>query len=234
MNKLRDALKQWNIDIADIELEKFNKYYELLITWNEKMNLTSITDKDEVIYKHFVDSIALIKYVDISDKYILDVGTGAGFPGIPLKIISPNAKIVLLDSLAKRVNFLNEVINELGLDNITAVHGRAEDFANNISYREKFDIVTSRAVANLSTLSEYCIPFVKLNGQFIPYKSGNVDEEIINAKKALGILGGKISVVEKFIPPNTDFDRSLIFIDKCKKTSKQYPRKAGTPSKNPL
>ena len=234
MDRLVNVLAEWNIDVTDEQLSKFSLYYEMLIEWNEKMNLTSITDKEEVIYKHFLDSSALIKYCDISGKKILDVGTGAGFPGIVLKILNPECSVTLLDSLAKRITFLNEVITQLQLDNIVAIHGRAEDYANNKLYREKYDIVTSRAVANLSTLSEYCIPFTKVNGYFIPYKSGNIDEEIDNAKRALHLLGGSFEKVEKFTLPNTEFDRSLLFIKKVKGTPRQYPRKAGTPSKNPL
>lgn len=234
MDKLKNSLSKWNIELSDKQINQFNEYYNLLITWNEKMNLTSITEKDEVIYKHFVDSIVLAKYFDLSNSRLLDLGTGAGFPGIPLKIICPECKIVLLDSLNKRVNFLNEVIKTLELKDILAVHGRAEDLARDSKYREGFNIVTSRAVANLSTLSEYCLPFVKVNGFFVPYKSGNVDEELDNAKNAIKLLGGKVDRVEKFCPPDTDFDRSLIFINKIKKSDKKYPRKAGTPSKEPL
>lgn len=234
MDRLINSLLKWNIDINDKQVNQFNVYYNLLIDWNTRMNLTSITEKQEVIDKHFIDSIALYKYKNYAGKNILDVGTGAGFPGIPLKIICPDSKIVLLDSLAKRVTFLNEVIKELNLDNIIAVHGRAEDFARDVKYRESFDFVVSRAVANLSTLSEYCLPFVSVNGEFISYKSGNIEEEITMSEKAIGILGGKISNVEKFIPPYTDFDRSLVMIKKVKSTSKKYPRKAGTPSKDPI
>ena len=234
MDKLKNSLSKWNIELSDKQINQFNEYYNLLITWNEKMNLTSITEKDEVIYKHFVDSIVLAKYFDLSNSRLLDLGTGAGFPGIPLKIICPECKIVLLDSLNKRVNFLNEVTKTLELKDILAVHGRAEDLARDSKYREGFNIVTSRAVANLSTLSEYCLPFVKVNGFFVPYKSGNVDEELDNAKNAIKLLGGKGDRVEKFCPPDTDFDRSLIFINKIKKSDKKYPRKAGTPSKEPL
>lgn len=234
MDRLIKSLEKLNIDISNKQVEQFSKYYELLVSWNEKMNLTAITDLEEVIDKHFVDSIMLIKYKDISNMHIIDVGTGAGFPGIPLKIMCPSIKVTLLDSLAKRITFLNDVIDNLELNDIVAIHGRAEDYAHNVKYREKFDIATSRAVANLSTLTEYCIPFVKEKGYFIPYKSGNVDEEINNAKKALSILGGNISKVERFSIPDTDFERSLLFINKIKKTGKTYPRKAGTPSKQPL
>lgn len=234
MERLQSVLKTWNIDITDYQLNQFQKYYELLVEWNEKMNLTSITEIEEVIYKHFLDSSALVRFSDIKGKSILDVGTGAGFPGIVLKILIPDCKITLLDSLAKRINFLNEVINQLELKNIIAIHGRAEDYAHDKMYREKYDFVTSRAVANLSTLSEYCIPYVKVNGFFVPYKSGNIDEELLGAEHALKVLSGSVTSVEKFSLPNTEYDRSLVYIKKCKSCGKQYPRKAGTPSKQPL
>lgn len=234
MDRLVKLLAIWNIDISNEQIDSFKEYYDLLIEWNEKINLTSITELNDVIEKHFVDSSALFFYENLNGKKIIDIGTGAGFPGIPLKILCPDCEVTLLDSLAKRVNFLNDVIDKLHLKGISAIHGRAEDFANNRLYREKYDIATSRAVANLSTLSEYCIPYVKVNGNFIPYKSGNIDDELLNSKKALSILGGKITKVEKFVLPDTDIDRSLVFINKVKSTSKQYPRKAGTPSKSPL
>jgi len=234
LNNIDLVFSKWNINLSAYQIEQFSKYYSLLIEWNEKMNLTSITDKNEVIYKHFLDSCALLKYCDLSNKKILDVGTGAGFPGIVLKIMVPDSRITLLDSLAKRIGFLNEVIGELNLKDIIAIHGRAEDYAQDKLYRESYDIVTSRAVANMSTLSEYCLPFVKINGSFIPYKSGVIDEEVDASKKALKILGGTVEKVEKFILPDTDFDRSLVFVKKNKVTPKQYPRKAGTPSKSPL
>jgi len=234
MEKLRQSLLKWNIELTDNQYKMFNDYYNLLIEWNEKMNLTSIIEKDEVINKHFIDSIALYNFCDISNKKLLDVGTGAGFPGIPLKIICPECNVTLLDSLAKRVTFLNEVISALRLKDIVAIHGRAEDYAHDKNYREKFDLVTSRAVANLSTLSEYCLPFVKINGFFVSYKSGSVDEELESAKKAIKILGGSIDNVDKFFPPDTDFERSLVYINKVKNSGKSYPRKAGTPSKNPI
>ena len=240
MNKIKDILNRINIDITDDQVKQFEKYYEMLVEKNKVMNLTAITEKDEVIEKHFVDSIAVIPYLremgilDNNKLSIIDLGTGAGFPGIPLKIMLPDIKFTLLDSLNKRVGFLNEVISELNLSDIITIHGRAEDYAQDKLYREKFDIVTSRAVANMSTLSEYCLPFVKESGYFIPYKSGVIDEEVSASKKALKILGGSVEKVEKFILPDTEFDRSLVFIKKIKNTPKNYPRKAGTPSKSPL
>ncbi len=234
MELLRKSLSEWNIDIDEKKLVLFNRYYDLLVSWNEKFNLTSVTQKDEVIIKHFVDSISLMKFIDISGKKMIDVGTGAGFPGIPLKIMVPDSDIVLMDSLNKRVNFLNEVIGDLGLEGINAVHFRAEDMANDIRYRETFDIATSRAVANLTTLSEYCLPFVNIGGVFISYKSINIDEEYVTAKHAIDILGGQSDRIEKFSLPLSGPERSLVFISKKKHTPKRFPRKAGTPLKDPL
>ena len=238
-------LEQLHIELSDEQVNQFIKYYELLIEWNSFMNLTAITDFDEVFKKHCTDSLSLIKgetYIsEICDKdlrkdeiSILDVGTGAGFPGIPLKIAFPNLKITLLDSLNKSVKFLNEVIEQLGLKNINAVHGRAEDFAKNKEFRDSFDICVSRAVANMSTLSEYCIPFVKVDGLFIPYKSEKITEELANANNALHILGGKVVDQIDYNLPDSDYYRNLVIVKKEKETPKKYPRKAGLPSKEPL
>lgn len=240
MEKLREILGQINIDISDEQLGLFNTYYEMLIETNKVMNLTAITEKDEVIVKHFVDSIALIPFLkekygdDFSELSLIDIGTGAGFPGIPLKIMLPDIKVTLLDSLNKRIKFLDSVIDTLSLKNIKTIHGRAEDYASDKVYRETFDFCVSRAVANLSTLSEYCLPFVAVDGMFISYKAGNLEEEINNSKKAIKVLGGKISKVEEFILPSTDNERVFVFINKIEKTPKTYPRKAGVPSKNPI
>ncbi len=234
MDLLKKCLEKWNIDIDDDKVRKFTRYYELLIEWNKKINLTSIVEKDDVVVKHFVDSIALIRFTDLTDLSVIDVGTGAGFPGIPLKIMVPDCNIVLLDSLNKRIGFLQNVIEELGLEKIETVHGRAEDTAHVSEHREKYDIVLSRAVANLSTLSEYCLPFVKDGGIFVSYKSGNSEEEINGSDNALSKLGGIIERVEKFSLPGSDYDRSLVFVKKIKKTPSCYPRKAGTPSRKPL
>ncbi len=227
-------LDDWNIDISDRQVSLFQQYFEFLIEWNERINLTSITKKEDVFIKHFADSIALLKFVDLSGLSIIDIGTGGGFPGVPLKIMCPECKVVLADSLSKRISFLQDLIKNLELDGIIAIHGRAEDLAREDDLREKFDIVTSRAVANLSTLSEYCLPFVEKDGLFVSYKSGNIDDEISDARNALGILGGNIEKVEKYTIPFTDYDRSLVFIRRIKSTDMKYPRKAGTPSKKPL
>ncbi len=234
MELLKKALSEWNIDISKEQMKSFLLYYDLLIEWNEKINLTTIVDKDDIIIKHFVDSLALIRLSDLSGKTLIDVGTGAGFPGIPLKIMVPDSKVLLLDSLNKRLSFLDQVISSIGLSGISTLHGRAEDVANDISHREKYDIVLSRAVANLSTLSEYALPFVKKNGSFVSYKSGNVDEELEGSKKAIDILGGCVNHIERFTLPLSDNERTLIFINKEKNTPKGYPRKAGIPGKKPL
>ena len=243
MEQLRKSAIQLGIELSDEQINKFQKYYEMLIETNKVMNLTAITGKEEVILKHFVDSISIVKVLPDMIKYIdsdnisikiLDLGTGAGFPGIPLKIVFPAIDIVLLDSLNKRINFLNSVIDELKLLGINAIHGRAEEMARNKEYREKFDLCVSRAVANLSTLSEYCLPFIKVNGKFISYKASEIEEEVDNAGNALKILGGNLTTVKKIILPESDIERSFVIIDKVKNTPKTYPRKAGTASRNPL
>lgn len=231
--KFINDLKTIGIELSDEQLEQFLTYYEMLIEKNKVMNLTAITDFDEVLEKHFEDSLSLIQAVDIEkSQTVMDLGTGAGFPGIPLKIAFPNIQITLADSLNKRILFLDDVIRELGLTGIDTVHGRAEDLAKNSDYREKFDLCVSRAVANLSTLSEYCLPFVKIGGKFISYKAGECDEEVAASKSSIFLLGGKISDIKKF--ELGESGRAFVIIDKVSGTPKKYPRKAGTPSKDPL
>lgn len=215
------------------QIEQFYKYMNLLIEWNEKMNLTAITEPKEIILKHFIDSITILKYIDDNSK-LVDVGTGAGFPGVPLSIMNPTLKTTLVDSLNKRLIFLQEVVKELNLKNIEIVHARAEEFGQNKNYREKFDIATSRAVANLATLSEYLVPLVKIGGKIISMKASNAKEEINDAQKAIEVLGGKIEKIEEFDLPESDIGRTIIIIDKNKCTPAIYPRKAGTPAKEPI
>ena len=236
MNKLLlDKVNELSIELNEKQVKQFIKFYEMLVEWNKVMNLTGITEYDEVVEKHFVDSLSIVNVVDMNDIHkVIDIGTGAGFPGIPLKIAFPHLEITLLDSLNKRIKFLNAVIDELGLENIHTIHGRAEDFAKQEKYREKYDLCVSRAVANLSTLSEYCLPYVAVDGMFVPYKSGDIEEELNNSKKAIQILGGKIENTFKFELPGTDIGRSFVKIKKVKNTAKKYPRKAGLPSKEPL
>ena len=231
--KFINDLKAIGIELSDEQLEQFLTYYEMLIEKNKVMNLTAITDFEEVLEKHFEDSLSLIQAVDLEkSQAVIDLGTGAGFPGIPLKIAFPNLQITLADSLNKRILFLDDVIRELGLVGIDTVHGRAEDLAKNSDYREKFDLCVSRAVANLSTLSEYCLPFVKIGGKFISYKAGECDEEVAASKSSIFLLGGKISDIKKF--ELGESGRAFVIIDKVSGTPKKYPRKAGTPSKDPL
>lgn len=219
--------------VSKFQEKQFADYMDLLIDWNKKINLTAITEKDEIIIKHFVDSISINKYI-MNNSTVIDVGTGAGFPGIPVKIYDKTLKVTLLDSLNKRIIFLNEVINSLNLDKTEAVHDRAELAAKNSKYREKYDIVTSRAVANLSTLVEYMIPFAKVGGKCICMKGPNSEEEIKKSKKAIDLLGGKIEKIEDYNLPNCDYKRTVILIKKIKETSDKYPRKAGIPAKKPL
>lgn len=225
--------EKMQIKFSEEQYNQFYKYMNLLIEWNKKINLTAIIEPKEIILKHFVDSLTIAKYIE-ENKKVADVGTGAGFPGIPLKIYRKDLKITLIDSLNKRLNFLNEVISELELKEITTVHGRAEELGQNKEYRERFDIVTSRAVANLSTLSEYLVPFIKKDGKCIYMKTLEVDEELQKAKKAIKTLGGKIINTDKFYLPESEIGRSIIVVEKEKQTPIKYPRKPGTPSKEPL
>lgn len=235
MEKFQKDLEELHILLDDKQLCQFMSYYKLLVEWNQVMNLTAITDFEEVCKKHFIDSLSLVKAYDINAGIsVMDIGTGAGFPGIPLKIAFPDLKITLLDSLNKRVSFLKNVIENLKLDNIEVLHGRAEDYAKKEEFREQYDLCVSRAVANLSTLSEYCIPYVKAGGHFISYKSEKLTEELKNADRAINILGGRIKEQVEFQIPNSHIYRNLLVIYKEKETPANYPRKAGIPSKKPI
>lgn len=263
LTQFHKDLNEWGITLTSKQDEQFLKFYELLVKWNSFMNLTAITEFDEVMKKHFLDSMSFVHYLkkydfvstgvnsDLEDKGIaceqiildslseqeftmIDVGTGAGFPGIPLAILFPKAKFTLMDSLNKRIKFLDEVILQLGLSNVETVHSRAEDLARNPKYREQFNYSVSRAVANLSTLSEYCLPFVKVGGNFVSYKSERLSEELVDAKNAISILGGEVKDQIDFQLPDSDIYRNLLVIEKIKVTGMKYPRKAGLPGKEPL
>lgn len=228
-------LETLGIRLTNVQKRQFDRYYELLIEWNRVMNLTGITEYDEVNLKHFTDSLTIVRIKEMKNvSTMIDVGTGAGFPGIPIKIAFPHIKVTLLDSLNKRIKFLNQIVEELELNDVVTLHGRAEDYAKKEEYREQFDLCASRAVANLSTLSEYCLPFIKKGGCFVSYKSAESDEEIKMSEKALDILGGKIEKIDKFTLPGSDMGRALVMIEKVKNTLRKYPRKAGVPSKEPL
>lgn len=226
-------LMSLNLKLDDSQIKNFYDFMNLLIEKNKVMNLTGITEPKEVILKHFIDSLTVLKYINENDN-IIDVGTGAGFPGIPLKIAENSLEITLLDSLNKRINFLNEVIEKINLNKVKTIHGRAEDFGQDFKYREKYDVAVSRAVAPLNVLLEYMLPFVKVGGKCICMKGSNCDEEIENSRKAIEILGGKIEEIKKFNLPNSDNNRTIFIIKKVQKMSRQYPRKAGIPTKNPL
>lgn len=233
--RFQKILEKWEIPFSKEQQEQLITYYEMLVEKNKVMNLTAITEFEDVLDKHFLDSISLAQYVDLAKPVsVIDLGTGAGFPGMPLKIIFPDLKITLADSLNKRILFLDEVINELGLTDIQTVHARAENLAHDPKYREQYDYCVSRAVANLSSLSEYCLPFVRIGGSFISYKSGEIEEELAAAKKAIFLLGGQFEQVIPFQLEGTDLNRSFVVIKKEKKTAKTYPRKSGMPTKKPL
>lgn len=220
-------------ELTELQQEQFEKYKDLLLEWNKKINLTAITEEDDIILKHFIDSMTILKHID-ENSSIVDVGTGAGFPGIPVKIANPSINVTLVDSLNKRLIFLEEVIKNLNLEKIKTVHSRAEEFGQNKIYREKFDIATSRAVANLSVLVEYLLPLVKVGGKCICMKGSDIEEELQNSKDAIKTLGGQIEKVEEFTLPESDIKRNIIVIKKIKQTPNKYPRKPGVPSKNPL
>lgn len=229
----KDFCLYFEEEIDDNKIQKFYDYMNLLVEWNKKINLTAITEEKDIILKHFVDSLTVLKYIK-ENKSIVDVGTGAGFPGIPLAIMNDSLKITLVDSLNKRINFLNEVCNKINLKNIKAIHARAEEFGQDNNYRESYDIAISRAVANLTVLAEYLLPLVKVGGKIICMKGPDIEEELKQAKSAIDILGGKFERCDNFCLPKSDISRNIIIINKIKETPKKYPRKAGTPAKTPL
>ncbi len=229
---LKDGAAQYGVQLSEDELSAFTVYKDLLSEWNQKINLTAIEEDKDVVSKHFVDSLSIIPFLNNS-KTLIDVGTGAGFPGLPVKIAKPDLEVVLLDSLEKRIGFLNKVINELNMEKITALHSRAEDTGNSPKYREKFDAVTARAVAALPVLLEYCMPLVRIGGIFIAMKGSSLSDKD-EAGKALNILGGTIEEVKEFYLPGSDMKRNIIVIRKLRQTPTKYPRKAGKPSKEPL
>lgn len=231
--KFVNTCKDINIELNDEKIKKFYSYMNLLLEWNEKINLTAITEPDAIILKHFVDSLTIEKFINKNAK-IIDIGTGAGFPGIPVSIYRTDIEMILMDSLNKRIKFLDDVIYKNELNNVKTIHARAEELAKDVTYREKLDIATSRAVAPLNILLEYMLPFVKLGGYCICMKGSNIDEEITTSKKALNILNGKIEKIEKFQLPNSDIARNIVIIKKIGNTPMKYPRKAGTPAKEPL
>ena len=231
--ELKKYLIELNIELKEKQINQLYDYMNLLIEWNKKINLTAIIEPKEIILKHFVDSLTISKYIN-EKSTLIDIGTGAGFPGIPLKILRDNINITLVDSLNKRIKFLDEVIEKLNLDNIKTVHGRAEEIGRNTEYREKFDYATSRAVANIATLSEYLIPLINKNGKCIYMKGPDINDELEKGKKAINVLGGKIFEKEEFKLPSSDIRRTIIVIEKIKNTPKKYPRKAGMPAKEPI
>lgn len=235
LDKFNEGLDDLGISLSEEQMNQFLQYYELLIEKNKVMNLTAITEFDEVVEKHFLDSLAIVKVMDISKvSKVMDIGSGAGFPGMPLKIAFPHLKITMVDSVNKKVNFINECIDKIGLHNVEAVHGRVEDLGHDGRYRESADLVVSRAVAALVSLAEYCLPFVRVGGDFVSYKSVKVDEELAEGKKAITVLGGKVKKNIRFQLTGTELERSFLLIHKEKPCGKKYPRKAGTPTKTPI
>lgn len=232
---MKDACDDININFDEKAYDKFINYKDMISEWNKKINITSITEEDEIIKKHFIDCIEIFKFAPLKEaQNVIDIGTGGGFPGIPMKIVKDDLNITLLDSLNKRINFLNSVIDKLGLTNINTIHGRAEDYARKEEYREKADIVVSRAVANLAVLSELCIPYAKVGGYFVAMKGPAIVDEIKEAQNAISILGGKVEEIIKIDIKDSDLNHNLVIIKKIKHTSKTYPRKAGVVSKKPL
>lgn len=231
--KLEMEANKLKIILQQEQLESFDKYKKILIEWNEKINLTAIIEENDIINKHFIDSLTVIKYIKKSDN-IIDVGTGAGFPGIPINILNFGNNILLMDSLNKRINFLKEVIGQLNLKNIEVIHSRAEELGINIKHREKYDIAISRAVAPMNILVEYMMPFVKIGGKCICMKGNNYQQELEESKKAINLLGGELEKIEEIVLPDTNIQRTIIIIKKITKTPNKYPRKAGLPSKEPI
>ncbi len=235
MKQLIDALEDMGLPYEEDSLAKFQRYMELILIWNDKVNLTAITDQGEFIKKHYVDSVALCGFEQFKDaRRIIDVGTGAGFPGIPLAILNPEKEFLLMDSLNKRIKIIQEIAGEIGLNNVTFRHGRAEELARDKEYRERFDLAVSRAVANLAVLSEYCLPFVRVGGWFAAYKSGTAEEELAASLRAIELLGGKPEYNQEIKIKGFDLDHRILFIKKVKNTLAKYPRKSGTPAKEPL
>lgn len=233
LHEMKEKMKKIDINITDMQIKKFFLYMNLLIEWNQKINLTTIIDPKEIIIKHFVDCGTILKYLKDGEN-IIDIGTGAGFPGIPVKILNENLNVTLVDSLNKRINFLNEVIDELNLEKIETIHARIEELGQNKNYREKFDIVTSRAVANLATLSEYMLPLNRIGGISICMKGSDVEEELKDSRNAIKVFGGKIGERVQFCLPKSDIGRNVIIVEKVSNTPSKYPRKAGMPAKMPI
>ncbi|MBS4218202.1 16S rRNA (guanine(527)-N(7))-methyltransferase RsmG [Bacillus sp. FJAT-49711] len=235
IDQFTNMLGEKGINLDSHQLRMFERYYELLVEWNEKMNLTAITDKQEVYLKHFFDSVSAAFFIDFKKPIkICDVGAGAGFPSIPIKICFPEIDLTIVDSLKKRITFLEHLSSELSLSNTHFYHDRAETFAQNSKFREQYDLVTARAVARMSVLSELCLPLVKEGGQFVAMKAANAEEELQAANRAIKQLGGKLSTVHSFTLPIEESNRNIIVISKIKQTPKKYPRKPGTPNKLPL
>jgi len=235
MRQLEKALNQLNISVSGETVSKFEKYMKQVLEWNEKVNVTAITNEEDFVKKHFIDSVLCANFDEIGKAdHIIDVGTGAGFPGVPLALIFPEKQFLLIDSLGKRIKILDEMVGKLEIPNVKTLHTRAEDLARNKAYREKFDGCVSRAVANLATLAEYCLPFVKIGGAFLSYKGPEAVEELKSASKAIKLLGGEAGDVRKVALEGFEFDHNIVIVKKIQKTPDQYPRKAGTPAKTPL